>query len=67
MEKQTKQTTNTIKELTTQKAIKYNDLKTNIITSYNKLMEEINKWEHLYIIKSPIKGKVQTLNFWTEN
>lgn len=67
MEKQTKQTTNTIKELTTQKAIKYNDLKTNIITSYNKLMEEINKWEHLYIIKSSIKGKVQTLNFWTEN
>ncbi len=67
MEKQTKQTTNTIKELTTQKAIKYNDLKTNIITSYNKLMEEINKWEHLYIIKSPVKGKVQTLNFWTEN
>ncbi len=67
MEKQAEQTANSIKELHTQKTIKYKELEINIITSYNHFMENVNNWEHLYIIKSPIKGKLQTLNFWAEN
>ena len=67
MEKQAQQTANTMRELTTQKSLKINDLTTNVISSYNRLMEAINKWEQLYIIKSPIAGKVQYLNFWAEN
>lgn len=67
MEKQTEQTANSIKELKTQKTLKYKEMEINIITSYNRFMENLNTWEHQYIIKSPIKGKLQTLNFWAEN
>ena len=67
MEKQAQQTENSIKELHTQKSLKYEEMKMNIITSYNRFMENVNAWEHKYIIKSPIKGKLQMLNFWAEN
>lgn len=67
MEKQAQQTENSIKELHTQKSLKYEEMEMNIITSYNRFMENVNAWEHKYIIKSPIKGKLQTLNFWAEN
>ena len=67
MEKQTEQTANSIKELQTQKSLKYKEMEINIIASYNRFMENLNTWEHKYIIKSPIKGKLQTLNFWAEN
>lgn len=67
MEKQAQQTHNSIKELHSQKSVKYEEMEVNIITSYNRFMENINAWEYKYIIKSPIKGKLQTLNFWSEN
>lgn len=67
MEKQTEQTANSIKELQTQKSLKYKEMEINIIASYNRFMENLNTWEHKYIIKSPIKGKLQALNFWAEN
>ncbi|GJQ04855.1 HlyD family secretion protein [Capnocytophaga canimorsus] len=67
MEKQAEQTASSIKELQTQKSLKYKEMEINIIASYNRFMENLNAWEHKYIIKSPIKGKLQTLNFWAEN
>ena len=46
MEKQAQQTENSIKELHTQKSLKYEEMKMNIITSYNRFMENVNAWEH---------------------
>lgn len=62
MEKQTEQTANSIKELKTQKTLKYKEMEINIITSCNRFMENLNAWEHQHTIKSPIKGKLQTQN-----
>ena len=42
MEKQAQQTENSIKELHTQKSLKYEEMKMNIITSYNRFMENVN-------------------------
>lgn len=46
IEKQAQQTENSIKELHTQKSLKYEEMKMNIITSYNRFMENENAWEH---------------------
>lgn len=42
MEKQAQKTENSIKELHTQKSLKYEEMKMNIITSYNRFMENVN-------------------------
>lgn len=39
----------------------------DVITSFNNLLDKINLWEKQYLIKSPMKGKVQFLKFWNEN
>lgn len=39
----------------------------SVINSYNELMEAINNWELKYLIKSPVKGRLQKLGFWQEN
>lgn len=67
MEKQAEQILNSIRELKTQKVLKYKEMKIKIISSYNNFIENLNNWEHKYIIRSPIKGNLQLLNFWTEN
>lgn len=39
----------------------------DVITSFNNLLDKINLWEKQYLIKSPMRGKVQFLKFWNEN
>lgn len=67
MEKQAEQLLNSIEELKTQQILKYKEMEIKIVSSYNQFMEDLNNWEYKYIIKSPIKGKLQFLNFWSEN
>jgi multidrug resistance efflux pump len=43
-----------------------NDLITNIKQSYNKLAEELAKWENLNVLKSVIKGSASFYKLWSE-
>lgn len=42
-------------------------LKMDMIASYNELVVAIRKWKLTYCFVSPIKGKLEYLNFWREN
>lgn len=42
-------------------------LKMDLIASYNELITGIRKWKLTYTFVSPIKGKLEYLNFWREN
>lgn len=39
----------------------------NVIQSYNQLKKSLKDWEHLYVLKSNIEGKVSFLNYWNTN
>ena len=38
-----------------------------VIQSFNQLKKVIKDWEHLYVLKSNINGKVAFLNYWDKN
>ncbi|GAB1856809.1 HlyD family efflux transporter periplasmic adaptor subunit [Flavobacteriaceae bacterium MHTCC 0001] len=38
-----------------------------VIQSYNQLKKAIKDWEHQYVLRSNISGKVSFLNFWNTN
>ncbi len=38
-----------------------------VIQSFNQLKKAIKDWEHLYVFKSNINGKVSFLNYWNTN
>jgi hypothetical protein len=42
-------------------------LKMELIANYNELVAAIRKWKITYCFFSPIKGKLEYLNFWREN
>ncbi len=38
-----------------------------VIQSFNQLKKVIKDWEHRYVLKSDIDGKVSFMNYWNEN
>lgn len=43
------------------------ELKQRIYSTYGSLLNELTVWEQLYIIKSPINGKLEVHEKWTDN
>ena len=44
-----------------------NELKSLLLTSYEKLLSVIRLWEKRYVIKAPVSGSVDFLKFWQDN
>jgi HlyD family secretion protein len=42
-------------------------LKNEFLQNLKALVSEINKWKQLYLIESPINGKISFFNVWTKN
>ncbi len=45
----------------------WNKLKTELLQSSKNLLSEINKWKQLYLIQSPVTGKISFFNIWVVN
>ncbi len=65
--KQSQQTLSQITEINVRKSEKKNELEISLLAAYNDLMSNITVWEQNYLFKSPFKGRVQFLRFWTNN
>jgi hypothetical protein len=65
--KQAQQTLGSIKEMEIQKEEKRKDFEIAVVSSYNELMENISLWEQKYLLSSPFDGKVQFLQFWSDD
>lgn len=50
-----------------QKDLKSSSIKIKLLNAYQKLILSINDWEKKYVIKSPVKGQVDYLNFISSN
>lgn len=64
-EKQAQQTLSNISEVRVQKSEKLSEIKVALLATYNDLLDHIALWEQQYLFKSPFKGQVQFLRFWT--
>lgn len=42
-------------------------LKNDLLQNLKSLISEINKWKQLYLIESPIEGKISFFNLWSVN
>ncbi|MDP2061205.1 MAG: hypothetical protein Q8J97_15790 [Flavobacteriaceae bacterium] len=42
-------------------------LRMNVITSYNELANSIRQWKQRYLFVAPFAGTLENLNFWHEN
>jgi len=42
-------------------------LRMNVITSYNELANSIRQWKQRYLFIAPFAGTLENLNFWREN
>jgi multidrug resistance efflux pump len=56
-----------INELRLEDQQRNKDLLTAIETSMNELDAGIKRWEQLYMLKSPIAGRVALFSYWTNN
>lgn len=43
------------------------NLKNELLQNLKSLVSEIHKWKQLYLIESPINGKISFFNFWSVN
>ncbi|MCH5720656.1 HlyD family secretion protein [Niabella hibiscisoli] len=64
-EKEQLQIHSQITETTIERNERFNELRLNLVASYNDLRENINGWEQTYLVKAPFNGQVQFLKFWT--
>jgi multidrug resistance efflux pump len=53
--------------LNTQKNISISDLEFKLITTYNQLLQNVNFWESRHVIKMPIDGTVDMMQFLYSN
>ncbi|WP_223560127.1 HlyD family efflux transporter periplasmic adaptor subunit [Chryseobacterium lathyri] len=56
-----------INVLNTQKNINVSDLEFKLINTYNQLLQNINLWESRHVIKMPIDGTVDMMQFISSN
>lgn len=61
------ETRNKLQQLQIQKSEKEKELKLELLNSYYELREGISSWEQKYVLKSPIDGRVEFLQFWRQN
>lgn len=54
-------------ELKRQKDERKEHLELDMVISYNELLTSISNWERKYVIKSPVDGTLEYLNFLKEN
>lgn len=54
---------NKLQTLTIDKLQKERELAINLYNNYYDLLDNIRKWEHIYVFVAPISGKVDFLNF----
>lgn len=64
---QYKNTSNKIQEIQIQSKEKEKEVKTNVITALNDLIDNIKIWEQKYIFRAPFDGNVQFIKFWSNN
>ncbi len=62
---QIQETINKLQQTAIQKNEKEKQLRLDLIASYSDLIDNFKTWEDKYVFKSPIEGKVQFLNFWS--
>ena len=56
---------NKSQQLIVQNMEKNRQLQVDLLNSYHELQESIRQWEHKYVFISPVSGKLEYLNFWT--
>ncbi|MEA3494710.1 MAG: HlyD family efflux transporter periplasmic adaptor subunit [Bacteroidota bacterium] len=44
-----------------------NQMQISLNDAYNKLQSAISQWEHNYLLKSPVNGKLSFTKFWSQN
>jgi multidrug resistance efflux pump len=67
IKEQIEETNNKIQQTIIQKSEKENQTRLDLIASYVDLSDYLKTWEQKYVFKSPVKGKVQFLKFWTKD
>lgn len=53
--------------INTQKSLNVSDLEFKLINTYNQLLQNINFWESKYVIKMPVDGTVDMMQFISSN
>ena len=64
---QIQETSNKMQQLGVQKNEKEKQVLLDLISAYTALADNFKVWEQKYVFKSPIKGKLQFLKFWTND
>jgi len=60
-------TNSQLQEVVIQKTEKEQQLKLDISTQHNALLDQLRAWEQQYLFIAPISGKIQFLKFWNDN
>lgn len=58
---------NQLQQLKIQKLEKEKELKLTLLNTFYELKDEILSWEQKYVLKSPITGRVEFLQFWRQD
>lgn len=62
---QIEQTESEIQKTQIEETEKLNQMNLDLASTYTNLIDNLKLWEEKYVFKSPINGKIQFLNFWT--
>lgn len=65
IEQQIQQTENELQKNSIQEEERYDQMRLELVSTYTDLMNNLKAWEQKYCFKSPLNGRVQYLNFWT--
>jgi len=61
------QTESKIQEIKVQNPEKEKEVRSNLVSAYNELVDNIKIWEQKYVLKAPFTGRLQFLKFWVNN
>ena len=64
---QISEATGKLNQLKTEQTEKERQMKIELLSSYNDLLDNIKNWEQKYVFKAPFDGQVEFLKFWTDN
>lgn len=56
-----------ISEFQTQKSMQQNELFSTLKEKFENLMNQLRVWEQVYVLKTPVSGRVTFNNVWTAN
>ena len=58
---------NKLEQLRIEKDDKEKQMRLDLLSAYNDLVDNLKQWEQKYVFKAPFSGKVEFLKFWTNN